>query len=99
MSELDALRRRDFLRGMLALPLGQVLQGGLLLGGAENGAAEPAELIVRQKDPENLEMPIAALNNQITPTEQFFVRNHFAVPKLEAKAWRLKVEGAVEKTL
>lgn len=54
-------------------------------------------LIIRDKEPENLEFPFSALNSFQTPTEQFFVRSHFPVPKLDAKTWRLKVEGLVER--
>jgi DMSO/TMAO reductase YedYZ molybdopterin-dependent catalytic subunit len=56
-------------------------------------------LIVRQAEPPNLEFPFASLDTFLTPTERFFVRNHFAVPKLDAAAWRLKVEGAVRQPL
>lgn len=40
-------------------------------------------LVVRDKDPENLEFPFAALNGFITQNEHFFVRSHFPVPKLD----------------
>jgi DMSO/TMAO reductase YedYZ molybdopterin-dependent catalytic subunit len=53
-------------------------------------------LIVRDRDPENLEFPFSALNSLITSTEQFFVRSHFAVPKLERDDWRLSIEGLVK---
>lgn len=62
-------------------------------------AAEPqpfAGLIVRDRDPENLEFPFSALNSFVTSNEQFFVRSHFAVPKLERETWRLSVEGLVK---
>ena len=35
----------------------------------------------------------------MTPNTRFYVRNHFVAPKLEARDWRLKVEGAVERPL
>lgn len=56
-----------------------------------------AGLILRDKEPENLEFPFATLNSFITPNEQFFVRSHFAVPKLDVATWRLKLEGLVER--
>jgi DMSO/TMAO reductase YedYZ molybdopterin-dependent catalytic subunit len=62
-------------------------------------AAEPGGLIVRQKEPLNLEFPFASLDSFITPNEKFYVRNHFAIPRLEAGTWKLKVEGAVKKEL
>jgi DMSO/TMAO reductase YedYZ molybdopterin-dependent catalytic subunit len=56
-------------------------------------------LIVREREPENLEFPFSALSSSLTPNEQFFVRSHFSVPKMDAKTWRLKVEGEVERPL
>ncbi len=53
-------------------------------------------LIIREKEPENLEFPFSSLGSFITPNEQFFVRSHFAVPKLTLDSWRLKVEGLVD---
>ena len=51
-----------------------------------------AGLIVRERNPENLEFPFSALNSFVTPAEQFFVRSHFGVPKLELDTWRLGIE-------
>lgn len=56
-------------------------------------------MILRQREPENLEFPFNKLNSVITPTSQFYVRSHFAAPKLDASTWRLKVEGAVSTPL
>ncbi|MDQ3457916.1 MAG: sulfite oxidase [Deinococcota bacterium] len=53
-------------------------------------------LIIREKDPENLEFPFSSLKGLITPSERFYVRSHFPVPKLDLATWRLSVEGAVE---
>jgi len=41
-------------------------------------------------------MPFEELNGFITPTESFYVRTHFPVPKIERNKWRLRVEGEVE---
>jgi DMSO/TMAO reductase YedYZ molybdopterin-dependent catalytic subunit len=91
------MERRAFLRGAAAtVPL---LYAGL--GGGEVLAAPQQQdgLIVREKDPKNLEFPFATLNSFITPNEKFFVRNHFAMPKIDRRTWRLKVGGAVKKEL
>src|ERR1700722_11684758 len=56
-------------------------------------------LIIRDKEPENLEFPFSALNGAVTATEQFFVRSHFPVPNLDVKMWRLAVEGLVDQRL
>jgi DMSO/TMAO reductase YedYZ molybdopterin-dependent catalytic subunit len=65
-------------------------------------AADPAispGLIIREREPPNLEFPFAALDQRITPNEHFFVRCHFAVPQLKAADWRLTVEGHVRQAL
>ncbi len=53
--------------------------------------------IVRSEDPLNLEMPFSSLDQFITPTEAFYVRTHFPIPKIDRDAWWLHVEGEVEK--
>src|SRR5437867_2814504 len=55
-----------------------------------------AGLIVREREPENLEFPFSTLNRLLTSNEQFFVRSHFAVPKLDRAGWRLRIEGLVK---
>src|SRR5581483_9085457 len=52
-------------------------------------------LVVRDREPENLESPFSSLSSTIIPNEQFFVRSHFPVPKIDVCTWRLKVEGLV----
>ena len=53
--------------------------------------------IVREEEPLNLEMPFETLDGFITPTKSFYIRTHFAIPKITKEAWRLWVEGEVEK--
>lgn len=53
--------------------------------------------IVRSEEPLNLEMPFEKLDGFVTPTDSFYVRCHFPIPKIEKKNWRLRVEGEVEK--
>lgn len=57
-----------------------------------------AGLVVRERNPENLEFPFSALNGFITSNEQFFVRSHFNVPKLDRDTWRLVIEGRVKES-
>ncbi len=52
--------------------------------------------IVRSGDPPNLEMPFEKLAGFITPTDAFYVRCHFPVPKIDQRRWRLRLEGEVE---
>ncbi|MGV3661375.1 MAG: sulfite oxidase [Prosthecobacter sp.] len=59
----------------------------------------PGGMIMRQKEPVNLEMPFGSLDSFITPTERFYVRSHFPQPTIRSSAWRLKVQGAVDKPL
>ena len=53
-------------------------------------------MIVRMNEPRNLEYPLTSLKTWVTPNEQFYVRSHFAVPKVDPKTWKLTVEGEVE---
>jgi DMSO/TMAO reductase YedYZ molybdopterin-dependent catalytic subunit len=56
-------------------------------------------MIVRMQDPRNLETPITELSRIRTPVERFFVRSHFAVPEVDAKTFKLTVEGHVQNKL
>jgi len=53
-------------------------------------------MITREKLPLNVEMPFSTLDGFITPTDNFYVRDHFPVPSVEVRTWKLKVEGAVK---
>jgi len=55
-----------------------------------------AGMIVREKEPVNLEMPFASLGAFITPVERFYVRCHHPIPQLDPDSWRLEIEGDVE---
>jgi DMSO/TMAO reductase YedYZ molybdopterin-dependent catalytic subunit len=63
---------------------------------ADNKTDLSNDLIVREQDPLNLEMPFSTLSGFITPNELFYVRCHFPIPEIAAEDWRLRVEGAVE---
>jgi DMSO/TMAO reductase YedYZ molybdopterin-dependent catalytic subunit len=87
------LDRRAFLQGTAS---------AALLGAWDPGRATPqeqAQLIVRSREPENLEFPFTQLNSFITSNESFYVRNHFPQPRVDGRAWRLRVEGAVDRPL
>lgn len=104
----DSIDRRSFLGGAALGVLGAAVARP---AGAQTGAArtEPeivgangspgGGLIIRERQPVNLEFPLSSLNGPITPTNQFFVRTHFPMPVIKAANWRLTVDGAVEKTL
>ena len=48
-------------------------------------AVRPVGLIIRQKDPNNLEMPFDQLGDFITPSELFYIRSHFPTPELDPR--------------
>src|SRR6202043_2476981 len=52
-------------------------------------------LIIRQKDPKNLETPFDQVDSFLTPTELFYIRRHFAAPKLDVGSYRLRIDGAI----
>lgn len=90
--------RRNFLTGAAAsFSLAYTLPWAISLA-QDSGKSQPA-LIPRQQNPDNLESPFTALDRFITPNNLFYVRSHFAVPKLDPATWRLKVEGAVERPM
>ena len=53
--------------------------------------------IVLSEEPLVLETPLDKLSDFITPTESFYVRTHFPIPKIDKQQWQLRVEGEVEK--
>lgn len=53
-------------------------------------------MIIREKEPANLEMPFGTLDGFITPNDRFYIRSHFPVPQIDRSTWRLRLEGAVE---
>jgi DMSO/TMAO reductase YedYZ molybdopterin-dependent catalytic subunit len=65
-----------------------------------SGTAErPVGLIIRQKDPNNFEMPFDQLGGFITPSELFYIRSHFPAPELDPATYRLSIRGAVRREL
>jgi len=63
-------------------------------------AEKHPRLLVRQENPLNAgPAPDAVLDSFFTPNELFFIRNHGDIPVVEPEAWRLTVDGLVEKPL
>src|SRR6058998_3381637 len=56
-------------------------------------------LIIRQKEPNNLETPFDQIDSFLTPTELFYIRSHFPAPRLEVASYQLRIDGAVRKPL
>ena len=62
-------------------------------------SADGPELVPLSEDPDCREAALPALDTWITPTDRFYVRSHFDVPQVDASAWRLSVEGEVDRPL
>ena len=59
-----------------------------------------AGLIIRQKEPVNLESPLDhVVDSYLTPTELFYIRSHFPAPRLDPASYRLHISGAVRNPL
>lgn len=94
--------RRIFLGGLAAGAIAQTsttFAAEPQRGDQANAAGAFPGVISRQRNPDNLEFPFPTLRSFLTPNEQFYVRTHFDVPEINAKTWRLRVEGAVERPL
>jgi DMSO/TMAO reductase YedYZ molybdopterin-dependent catalytic subunit len=52
-------------------------------------------LIIRQKEPNNLETPFSQVDSFLTPTELFYIRSHFLSPRLDLASYQLHIDGAV----
>jgi DMSO/TMAO reductase YedYZ molybdopterin-dependent catalytic subunit len=66
---------------------------------SERLIAAQAGLAVHPTEALNCETLPAALGEDVTPTAQFYRRNHFPLPVLDEAAWRLDVGGMVRQPL
>jgi sulfite oxidase len=84
-----------------------LLQAGLAAAGltmlrssarGQEASRATKQLITRQETPFNAEPPSDQLVGPwLTPWELFFVRSHGAVPQIDGSAFRVQIEGLVEK--
>lgn len=58
-----------------------------------------AGMIIRQKEPKNLEAPFDRIDSYLTPTELFYIRSHFPTPNLDCTSYQLSIDGAVRRPL
>src|ERR1700719_2720837 len=58
-----------------------------------------AGLIIRQKEPKNLEAPFVRIDSYLTPNELFYIRSHFPIPNLDRASYQLRIDGAVRRPL
>ncbi len=56
-----------------------------------------AGLIIRQKEPRNLESPFDQIDSYLTPSELFYIRSHFPIPNLDRASYQLGIDGAVRR--
>lgn len=56
-----------------------------------------AGLVIRQKEPKNLEAPFDQIDSYLTPSELFYIRSHFPVPALDRVSYQLRIDGAVRR--
>jgi sulfite oxidase len=87
-----SLNRREFLAGAAAaacwLRIPTLVQ-----------AKGTRDFIRMTERPLNYESVRSTFTTRITPVERFYLRNHFDLPAVDVKAWRLKVHGLVDKPL
>jgi sulfite oxidase len=57
------------------------------------------DLVVHADEPFNAETGLASLTDPVTETDAFYVRAHGPVPEIDARAWRLRVDGLVQREL
>lgn len=58
------------------------------------------DMVVHEQDPYNAEPSRAALaEHVITPVDTFYGRNHGTMPAIDPEAWRLRIDGMVERPL
>jgi DMSO/TMAO reductase YedYZ molybdopterin-dependent catalytic subunit len=62
-------------------------------------AEQHGDLIVRERNPVNLEFPFDHLDGFLTPNDLFYVRSHFDAPRLDSACYRLRVTGSVSDPL
>src|SRR5580658_2665277 len=72
------------------------LAASLVPKAAESAAAK---MITLSPQPLDLEMPVDAFIDEITPVENFFVRSHTYIPGVNLADWKLTIDGVVEKPI
>jgi DMSO/TMAO reductase YedYZ molybdopterin-dependent catalytic subunit len=93
------LHRRHFLQSAALAGLPLVTGRGWAADPTPTDVVSFPGMILRMREPMNFEFPFSSLDRFVLPNERFFVRCHFAQPKIDPKTWRLKVEGSVERRL
>ena len=64
---------------------------------AEPQARPQTGLIIREREPVNLEYPFDQLDQFFTPNDLFYIRSHFKAAALDRDSYKLGITGAVAK--
>lgn len=107
--------RRGFLKGAGLAAMGAVVGGTIPFNRNMPSGLIPAALAETNKSfridgkdgltvlndrPVNAETPAHLLDDDVTPTKRHFIRNNGAAPEsVDAKAWKIKIDGEVDKPL
>ena len=63
-------------------------------------AGKRSDMVVHSTTPYNAESPRTALaRSALTSVDAFYVRNHGPIPELDARSWRLRIDGRVDSEL
>src|SRR3984893_10227267 len=76
-----------------------MMEGSKKQYGDDIGQFSSAGMIIRQKEPKNLEAPFDQIDSYLTPNELFYIRSHFPIPNLDSDSYRLRIDGAVRRPL
>jgi DMSO/TMAO reductase YedYZ molybdopterin-dependent catalytic subunit len=87
-----SIDRRSFLSGVAAAAAYTQVPTFALAKGS-------ADYFRMTERPINYESVRSTFTTRITPTDRFYLRNHFDLPRVDVKAWRLNVHGLVDNPL
>jgi len=91
-----ATTRRDAFRKTLAGVAGFAALGAVARGEVPTPAGA-GRLVVRGRHPLNAETPLGALDTDLTPNRDFFIRNHLPEPVAPPGPWAIEIGGLVGK--
>src|SRR5580704_6435421 len=66
---------------------------------SESAVGSFGELTVLSREPVCAGASLSHLQDWLTPTSRFFIRNHFPIPNMDASSWSLSVWGEVARPL
>ena len=96
MARQHAVSRRQFLAGSAAAAAALATRRDALAQApvpAQKFHAKPVPADIFIDHGINQETRLETLRGYLTPTSHFFIRHHATPPSLDARTWRLRVEG------